>query len=313
MEEVSQKRKTKGHVVVVGDVMQDIIAVPHGPVVRGSDRRATIRQCPGGAGANQATWLGFFAVPVTFAGRVASADLVHYWTHFSRAGVSPALAGDDERPTGTLVTLVDGQGERSFLTDRGANLGLCPKDVPKSLLRDCALLVVSGYSLFESGPREVLLEVISHARRAGIPFAVDPASTSFLAEMGGAPFLEAIAGARLLFPNAEEAAMLTGTHDLEEQLSVLCRYAEIVVLKRGAAGAMLATTEGARFSIPAPAIKPVDTTGAGDAFLARFVAEWLGGNELEKCLALAVGTGSAATGHIGGQPGQTELRPTNLA
>jgi sugar/nucleoside kinase (ribokinase family) len=304
---------SRGHVLVVGDVMEDIIAIPEGPIVRGSDRRAVIRRCPGGSGANQATWLGFFKVPVTFAGRVGTADLVRYWTHFSRAGVSPALVGDDERPTGALVTLVDGRAERSFLTDRGANLGLCEKDLPISLLRECALLVVSGYSLFEAGPRRAILGLIEHARRTGIRFAVDPASTAFLTEMGALAFLEAIQGARILFPNAEEAEMLTGSHDLDEQLDVLCRYADLVVLKRGAAGAMLASADGARFALPAPAILPVDTTGAGDAFLARFVTEWLARTDLEKCLALAIATGSAATGRIGGQPGQFDNKRSDLA
>ena len=46
-----------GRILVVGDVITDILVVPQGPVARGTDTAATIRQMPGGSGANQAVWL----------------------------------------------------------------------------------------------------------------------------------------------------------------------------------------------------------------------------------------------------------------
>ena len=53
-----------GRVLVVGDVMTDIVVLPEGPIVRGSDRRAAIRSRPGGSGANQAVWLAHFGANV---------------------------------------------------------------------------------------------------------------------------------------------------------------------------------------------------------------------------------------------------------
>jgi len=58
-------------ILVVGDVMPDVIVRPHGPMVRGSDRAATIRNSPGGSGANQAAWIGHLGGRVAFAGRDA--------------------------------------------------------------------------------------------------------------------------------------------------------------------------------------------------------------------------------------------------
>src|SRR3954469_10983093 len=105
-------------VLVVGDVITDIIVMPEGPIVRGSDRRATIRSQPGGSGANQAVWLGSMGVPVKFVSRVAQADLEANIGYFTSRGVTPVLSGDTSLPSGVLISIVDSDGERSFLTDR---------------------------------------------------------------------------------------------------------------------------------------------------------------------------------------------------
>ena len=123
-------------VIVVGDVMTDIIVVPEGPLVRGSDRKASIRSKPGGSGANQAVWLGAMGVAVSFVARVGAADKPQLEAYFKGHHVDPVLTSDSQRPAGVLVTIVGPDGERSFLTDRGANLALSPSDMPVWLLED---------------------------------------------------------------------------------------------------------------------------------------------------------------------------------
>ena len=135
-------------VLVVGDVMTDIIVRPEGPIVLGSDRRAEIRNRPGGSGANQAVWLGAAGADVLFAARVGADERAMYENYFRGRGVVPALGGDKDLPTGVLVTIVDPSGERSFLTDRGANLNLGEDDLGESLLDGVGLVLVSGYSFF---------------------------------------------------------------------------------------------------------------------------------------------------------------------
>ena len=118
-------------ILVIGDVMTDIIVRPEGPLARGSDRRASIAFLPGGSAANQAAWLASFGVGVDFVGRVGAADVQSETARLKAVGVTPWLAGDAERPTGRLIALIDASGERSFLTDRGANDALRSRRHPR--------------------------------------------------------------------------------------------------------------------------------------------------------------------------------------
>ena len=117
-------------VLVVGDVMEDVIVRPEGPLARGSDRRAAISVKPGGSAANQAAWLARFGVAVDLVARVGKGDVEREAERLAKAGVTPHLAGDEGHETGRLVVLIDPDGERSFLTDRGANLALSPPTFP---------------------------------------------------------------------------------------------------------------------------------------------------------------------------------------
>ena len=290
-------------ILVIGDVMTDLIVVPEGPLVRGSDRRASIRSRPGGSGANQAVWLGSMGTRVSFVARVGAAEKPHLEAYFKGFHVDPVLIADASLPSGVLVTIVDPDGERSFLTDRGANLALSPSDMPVWLLDDTRLVLVSGYSYFAETPRNAVQWLAGEVRGRGIPLAVDAASAGFLDEVGPANFLDWTAGAALLFCNEDEAEALAGTSELEEQMKVLgARYGRVIV-KRGPLGAAIGTAAGVRLDLPAPQVHVVDTTGAGDAFAAGFLSAELQGMSEEACLRRGIVAGSEAVCRIGGQPG----------
>ena len=292
-----------GRVLVVGDVMTDVIVVPEGPIVKGSDRRATVRSRPGGSGANQAVWLGAMGAEVVFAARVGAGDKAMYENYFRGAGVVPVLAGDREQPSGVLVTIVDPDGERSFLTDRGANLNLSAADLPESLLDDIGMVMVSGYSFFAPEPRAAVQALFAAARARGIAVAVDPASVGFLLEVGADRFLDWTAGATSIFANESEAEALTGQVGHEAQIAALGERFDTVLLKRGRLGAAIGGRGGIRAELPAPAVTVVDSTGAGDAFAAGFIAARLAGEDEAAALGKAIAAGARAVQSIGGQPG----------
>ncbi len=289
-------------ILVVGDVMTDIIVRPHGPLVRGSDRAANIRSAPGGSGANQAAWLGHLGADVGLVARVGAADAAALEQSFRAQGVAPHLAPDPEYPTGVLVTLLDPDGERSFLTDRAANMRLNTDDLPATLLDGVEILHISGYSLFSEGSRAAVLAFAAIARRKEIPVTLDAASAGFLREVGPANFLAWTTGIETLFTNADEAQTLTGQTDPRAQLAALSAHFRVVILKRGADGAMALAHGEQPVSQPSPHVAAIDTTGAGDAFLAGFLATRLNGGSLQDCLAAAVALGARATTQLGGRP-----------
>ncbi len=292
-------------ILVVGDVMTDVIVRPDGPLARGSDRRAAIAVEPGGSAANQAAWLAAFGVAVDFAARVGAADLEAEAARLREAGVTAHLVGDPERQTGRLVALIDPSGERSFFTDRGANDALSAADIPDALIAGAAHIHLSGYSFFAPSPRQAMLDVMRRAEKT--PVTVDPASAEFLREVGPQQFLEWTKGAAILFPNEDEAAVLTGSDDPETQCAKLAALYPLVVVKRGAAGCM-AAAGAERWRVAAPKVEAIDATGAGDAFVAAFLAARLQGAEIEAALERAVAEGADAATQVGGRPKRTVLR-----
>lgn len=276
-------------ILVVGDVMNDVIVRPCGPLQAGTDRAAEITQSGGGSGANLACWLGRLGVPVRFAGRVG-ADVAAQAAAFASHHVEARL-GCDDRPTGSIVAVIAGDGERSFYTDRAANLALGPADLPPDLLDGMRLLHVSGHCLFEPGPRAAVCALMALARKRGIAVSVDAGSSAFLRAAGPQAFRQWTGGSELCFANVAEAAILRAT-----DADYRCR-----VVTDGAAGAA-AWRGGEHRSVPGARVAVRDTTGAGDAFAAGFLARWLNGADLAACLDTAVRCGGIAVGLAGARP-----------
>lgn len=288
--------------LVIGDVMTDILVVPQGPIARGTDTAATIQPMAGGSGANQAVWLAAMGVDAHFVARVGMADEARLVRHFEGQGVAAHLAADEGAPTGTLICLVDADGERSFLTDRGANARLCAEDLPGELLDSVERLHISGYALFEETPRVALMDFMAIATGRDIPVSIDPASTGFLEGVGPQNFIAWTKGADIVFPNADEARLLTGQTEPDQQVAALLNHYPRVVLKRGREGAIYAARDAQAFALPAESVDMIDTTGAGDAFLAGFLAAELRGDDPHACLAAAISAGARAVTKLGAQP-----------
>jgi len=273
-------------VVVVGDLMIDVVAVASQPLARGSDAPARISSRGGGGGANVAAWLAAERVPVSLvaragndpAGRAAVAEL-------ERVGVQARVTLDPGRATGTCVVVVEPDGERTMLPDRGANLGLSPGDLPAELFTAEGHLHLSGYTLLEEGGRAAGLAALERDREAGMSISVDPSSAAPLKRCGAATFLDWV-GRAVLLPNADEARVLGRARDPETAAKRLAAVGGEVVVTLGAAGALW--TDGERTLRKPPAKRaPVDSTGAGDAFTAGWIAARRAGAEPAEALGVA--------------------------
>jgi sugar/nucleoside kinase (ribokinase family) len=283
-------------------VINDILVEPRSGVVAGDDNLASIRVRPGGSAANQAAWLGSLGVDVLFAGRAGAGDAGFHRAELERFGVTVRLAADPSVGTGSIVVLVGADGERTMITDRGANLRLGAADAPADLLDDAALLHLTGYTLVDPGPRAVALGLIAQARRRKVPVSVDPGSAAFLAALDPGAFLDWTRGAAVCFPNLDEARVLTGEAAPEQMVAALARDYGAVALKLGPAGALLATpaAQPERFAAHPAVVR--DTTGAGDAFCAGFLAAWLSGATPADAMRAGTVTAADAVSILGGRP-----------
>ncbi|MCW2995867.1 MAG: hypothetical protein JWQ18_3362 [Conexibacter sp.] len=292
-------------VVVVGDVMVDVVAAAAAPLAHASDTDARVRWTGGGAAANVAAWLASCDVPVALVAR-AGADVAGRGAvaELREAGVDIRIALDHARATGTCVVVIGADGERTMLPDRGANLALAPDDVPAELFVPGAHLHLSGYVLLHEGPRAAGLAALDHAHEAGMTISVDPASAAPLRACGVDRVLEWIAGCDVLLPNLDEARVLSGEEDAEAAARVLLGRARAreVVVTLGAAGALW--TDGASVvRVDAPRVgQVVDTTGAGDAFAAGWLAARRDGAEAREALGMACALGARAVSRAGARP-----------
>jgi sugar/nucleoside kinase (ribokinase family) len=131
--------------------------------------------------------------------------------------------------------------------------------------------------------------------------SVDPSSVTMLEEVGSDRFLEWTRGVDLCLPNLEEGVLLTGFEDPERVAEKLLSYYPGVVLKLGPGGAQYASAEGERVRLPSASTRVVDTTGAGDALCAGFLAAWLSGAPPAGALRRAVELAAQVVEQVGGR------------
>ncbi len=287
-------------VLAVGDVIDDIVVRPSSPLVADSDTVSRITRTPGGSAANQAAWLASLGVPVRFVGRVGRADVERHRSALASTGVEAVLVPDDEAPTGTIVIVLGERGERDMYTARGANARLCAADLPLSLLDGVSLLHINGYALFSEAARQPLLRLAEESRRRGIAITVDPCSAAFLS--AAKRFFEWTVGAAVCFPNLDEAVVLTGCADVDAAARALTAHYPVVVLKLGEQGVVVARRGETPVRLPAVSGDARDTTGAGDALCAGFLAAWLRGAEPLSAAADGLRAAAVAVSVDGGRP-----------
>jgi sugar/nucleoside kinase (ribokinase family) len=290
-------------VLVVGDLLTDVVVRPQAERAPGSDTPSQIIERRGGQGANQAAWLAAEGVPVGLVARVAAADVDRRAAELRAAAIMPFLIADADRESGRIVVFVDPQaGERDMYSDRGAAGALSPADLDEGLQSSRRWVHLSGYAAFGQEGMAVFTAAIRGARHRGLGVSVDPASTAELARFGPDRFLRLIDGIDLLLPNLAEARLLAGRDSATETIPRLLRSAAEVAVTCGARGAVAGRADGEVIEAPALPAEVVDTTGAGDAFTAGYLAARITGAATQQCLERAVAAARRAVVDLGAQP-----------
>ncbi|MEV0270730.1 PfkB family carbohydrate kinase [Hamadaea sp. NPDC050747] len=286
----------------VGDIITDVLAALLAPLAPDSDTPAHIQVVGGGQAANTASWLAASGADVVLVGAVgddqAGRERV---AELTAAGVRVAAQVCPGAATGAIVVLSTLHA-RSMVTDRGANLLLTPESVEAGL-SNAGRLHLSAYTLLDPGSRPAGRHALDQALARGIPVSVDAASAHPLEQVGAELFFSWVRGAQVLLANSDEARVLAGEGSPEEQAR---RLADAVggsaVVKLGAGGAVWALPDGELLTAPAPEVRPLDSTGAGDAFAAGLIGALAAGASPEQALNAATALGSQAVTTLGARP-----------
>ena len=280
---------------VVGDLVEDVVVWPAGPVRHGSDTRSRFFRARGGSAANVAAAAAAY-VPSRFLGCVG-ADPLGDRLVAALAAAGVAVRAQRRGRTGTVVVLVDPDGERTFLTDRAAAADLEP--VPATELDGAGLLHVPAYGLDggrTAGSVHALLEL---AGTRGVPVSLDASSWAVLRSIGDFPDVVRRARPVLLFTNADEARELP-----------LPLPGTTVVVKDGARPTTVLLGDGGTLRVPVPAVDGVrDSTGAGDAFAAGWLSATMEGRDATACAQRAHELARAVLAVPGAAPPRSEGRP----
>ncbi|MEQ9085623.1 MAG: carbohydrate kinase family protein [Pontimonas sp.] len=292
---------TPPRVLVVGDVIDDILATISLPLRHNTDTPARITRSSGGSAANTAVWLAHQGIGVDFVGRVGEADTQRFLEEFEGAGVQAHLSADSDNPTGTIVIVVEAES-RTMLTDRGANTQLDFGGIDPALLEDSSWVHLTGYSMFHHSSPESIPEFIALARSRSTNVMVDASSSGFLVDFGVERFLEAIRDVSLVRCNEDEALTLSGRESIAESVEFLGQLFPTVVVTQGAQGVWRADG-GSVAHIPlAESVKSVDPTGAGDSFNAGLLAGLVQGDSLENAINRGIAAASLCITKAGARP-----------
>jgi sugar/nucleoside kinase (ribokinase family) len=265
-------------VVVVGDLVIDVVLAPGRPLQTGTDVPGRVSIYQGGSAANTARWLGRLGVPTQLIGSVGRDHAGRALVAAIRSdGVTTRIVRNGAARTGRIGILVTPDGERSFVADRGAADLLGPDDLRAAWFERVGLVHLPAYSLLGEPLGRAGRRAVALGRSAGALISLDLASAGPLLADGRRAALALVTAVApdLVFATAAELGALIGPSGRGEVRAV--DLAPIVVIKRGPGGVSVLIRNGgpSRFDVATRPISVADTTGAGDAFDAGFIAEWL--------------------------------------
>lgn len=190
------------------------------------------------------------------------------------------------KSTGMAFIAVDSFGERSIYTAMGANAHFKLEKEDIDYIRSSRILHVTG----------MYKEVVEEASRQANLLSLNPGAA--LSSYGMNELKEIIKRTHILFLNKKEVSTLTGKDYREGAQELVDMGIPLVVVTCGDQGACLYTPDEI---IHTPTIKKesLDTTGAGDAFAAGFIAGFIKNEKLDNCLQMGNKSASACLDNLG--------------
>jgi ribokinase len=192
-----------------------------------------------------------------------------------------------------------------MVTNQGADFALTPADLPLEAIANAGHAHITAWSLFTDPPRAAAIAAAQAARAAGVPVSLDPASYQMIRELGHDAFNQIIGKlpVDILFPNRDEGMALTGEREPEAIARALGRRfpGAMVVLKLDRDGCFVLSGSYARHHTTNET-SVVDTTGAGDAFNAAFLARFRRDADLSSAAHFANAVAGWVVSRFGARP-----------
>lgn len=281
---------------VLGDLVEDIVLWLDGPVHPATDNNVTMHRTRGGSAANVAAFAARH-YPTRFVGCVGTDTIGKALVdELTSHGVDVAVQRRES--TGTVVVLIDADGERTMFPHRGAATLLA--DVAEEYTGDLTHLHLPAYSFTGEPINSTSRKLVRRVHHQGATVSVDTSSTSILRSHGQQPFLRLLCELRprYVLANRAEADFL-GFLSNDEPGPALRQLGDtITVVKDGARPTIAFRPDAQPVRVPVPPVDDVrDLTGAGDAFAAGFLTAVLDTTvyaESELRAACAAGHRSAA-------------------
>lgn len=262
-------------VICVGDLLIDFV-----PTVTGTGLidAPAFQKAAGGAAANVAVGLARLGASSAFMGKVGSDPFGHFLAGtLSQEGVDiTPLRFESRARTALAFVSLRADGEREFLFYRhpSADMLFVPEEVDEGAIAACRVLHFDSISLAAAQPRATVLHAVGLAREAGKLISYDvnlrlPLWSDADAARDG--IRTGLASADIAKLSDDELEFLTGRRDPDAVQSLWHAGLKVAVLTMGGRGCILITADGQQ-EIPSIPVKAVDTTGAGDGFVAGFLA-----------------------------------------
>jgi fructokinase len=263
-------------VVCFGDLLIDFVPTESGLPLAEVE---TFRRAPGGAAANVAVGLARLGAKSAFMGKVGDDVFGHLLARtLADEGVDTSpLRFDDRARTALAFVSLKADGERDFLFYRhpSADMLFTKDEVDEAAIATAPVFHFDSISLAAPGPRETALFAADQAKSAGKPVSFDanlrlPLWAS--ADAAKAGIRQGLARATIAKFSDDELDFLTGSRDAAVMRRELWHDGlELMVLSVGKAGSILVTRDG-ELPVPTFPVRAVDTTGAGDGFVAGLLA-----------------------------------------
>jgi fructokinase len=257
-------------ILCLGEALIDFLA---------TDDEGSFKRQPGGAPFNVACGaakLGARAAMITKLGQDMFGDFLEQTMREHDVERTGVLRTDEANTALAFVALDEG-GERSFSFYRKpcADQLLAPEDLKDELFaEDLDAFHFGSISLITEPSASATRAAANRARDAGAWVSYDPNLRELLwpdEDEARATILDAMPLADLVKVSEEELRFLTGRGDLRGADALLARGPTVVVVTRGEGGCAVYRKDEQAIEVGAPTVDVVDTTGAGDAFVAGFL------------------------------------------